>query len=112
MHFASDGVEPFNNWTLTIDEPTIADIGSYPTRIECSMLDNRQNLPGHIGNRFSNEFTLEIIDLQMTLPDITIGLDSELTFKGTYTLLPSTATIDPELFTFTLIEEASGRRQL
>ena len=83
MQFASDGVVPFNNWTLTFGNPTIDDIGSLDIRIECWMIDNI--LYGrHENNKFSNEFTLEIIDLQMTLPDITIGLDSELTFEGSY----------------------------
>ena len=46
----------------------------------------------------------------MTVPDVKIGLDSDLTFQGTYTLLPVTSSIDPELFEFNLIEDATERR--
>ena len=43
MTFESDGVEPFNNWTLTFDNPSTSDAGSLAIRIECWMLDNYPN---------------------------------------------------------------------
>ena len=64
FRFQSDGVEPFNNWTLTLRNPSIEDIGSLPIRIECSLIDHGgSELYLHKLNRFSNEFILEVIDL-------------------------------------------------
>ena len=48
----------------------------------------------------------------MTVPNVTIGLDSELTIEGTYVLEPQTTSIDPELFEFKLIEDATESRRL
>ena len=78
MTFASDGVEPFNNWTLTFGDPSTDDVGILAIRIECWMIDYIPRAI-HAGNKFSNDFTLEIIDLQMTVPSLEIGLDSDLT---------------------------------